>query len=250
MRLECTCGKGFQVLNSRPGKRFQCTQCGSVVTVPGQKVEVLASVADFEVDPFDELVDSDFEEEYAAPVARKARRKRKTLASSKSAKYWRQVGKNTPRALLQVAGWIVGYFGLILGWLYVGLAFVRFCIAMDLITAAILWVLGGLTILGGRASLGRGMQISRTSSWTGSGSVIAGFVMVGVGLAGGIAVVVFLSMVMLMDATRAMNRQLPRQLEIHSQERRRAVEQIQQSIRQSIRPPVQPINPGQKPPGF
>lgn len=101
IRLVCTCGKGFQVLNSKPGQKFKCTACGEIVAVPAKKTAMkpaqLESVDDYEEEPEDELEPLNYE----APFRREKKRR--------SANWGRSCGNGQALRVTGIIGAVLGY---------------------------------------------------------------------------------------------------------------------------------------------
>jgi hypothetical protein len=175
VRLVCTCGKGFKVLNSRPGQRFKCTQCSEVVTVPRDKpdpledFEEVEDVGDYEASPFDDIDEAEME----APVV-SSRQLKNSSKRKKRARNGRGSGRGIQISALHIAGQLVGWLGMAIGGLYLFLGALQLG-TMQPLGGILFWVFGLLTIMGARACRGQGLQVSRDAPWMGDRSIIAGF---------------------------------------------------------------------------
>lgn len=163
----CVCGKRYQVKEAAAGKKFKCKECDETVTVPNAEL--------------DELEDYDDDEEEEFRPAPAHRRKGKSQKSRPSAKSSKKLTSDNIQAFLLVPGFILGILGIILGCLYSLIGSILLA-KIQPGGCVLMWLLSGLTIFGGRAAMGKGLQFSTGEPWKGGGSMIVGILMVGLGI--------------------------------------------------------------------
>jgi hypothetical protein len=177
--VDCECGRSYQVKSENAGKRFKCKSCGVPVTVPRRRAK---QTAPSDVDYEDYGEDDDYADEYSDDNAALPPKQTRPARPKKKAKKGRTKRSVSMPAALPILGKLfqvlaVIYLVFAIPGLLVGFMFFK------LIGAGIMFVSITFCTLGIKGAGGKGIPISRDSSFEGDASIVVGMLLIVIGIA-------------------------------------------------------------------